>query len=94
MRPAVMGKLVAGLDVGHHRFRRAVDRVPRREEGGLDVMAPQQGDQAGNDHDVIFAAGYGRGRGQATGNEARQVVVVESQADDVTLHVAGPLLWR
>ena len=87
-----MGEFVAGLDIGHHRLGRAVDRVAGREEGRLDVVALEQGDQAGNDHDVKFAARYGGRRGQLTGDEAGQMVVVESEADDVTLHVAGPLL--
>jgi hypothetical protein len=54
--PAVMGELVAGLDIGCHRLGRAVDRVTGCEEGRLDVVAPEQRHQAGNDHHVVFAA--------------------------------------
>ena len=43
-------------------------------------------------HDVKFAARYGGRRGEPAGDEAGKVVVVKSQADDVTLHVAAPLL--
>ena len=61
MGPAVMGELVAGLDIGRHRLGRAVDRMAGREEGRLDVVARQQRHEAGNDHDVILAARYGGG---------------------------------
>src|SRR5258707_7026630 len=82
----MMGELVAGLDVGRHRRRRTVDRVAGREEGRLDVIARQQRHEAGDDHDVILATRDGGGRSQTPCNEARQMIMVESKANDMARH--------
>ena len=91
VRPAVMGQFVVCFDIGHDRLGRAVDRVAGREERCLDVVFAEQGDQPGNDHSVVFAARDRSGRGHAAGYEARHVVVVEGQTNDVARH--GGASW-
>ena len=84
-----MGELVTGLDIGRDGLRRAVDRVAGCEEGALDAVALQQGYESRDDDDVVFAALDRGRRGHAAGDEARKMVVVEGEADDVARHGGG-----